>query len=93
MAPGLTAHEHLSTGVTVLGHAVTLVPMGLERFAQQGVLGPMGILTHGQGNAIEHGILVIVVNEAVIQRQHLHLLGQFGNEHDIGGLKRHRSGS
>ena len=93
VAPGLAAHEHLGTGVTVLGHTVALIPMGLERLAQQGVLGPVGILAHSLGDSVEHVVLVIIINEAVVQREHLDLLGQLGNEHHVGRLQRHRRGS
>ena len=66
--------------------------MGLERLAQQGVLGPVGILAHSGCNAVEHVVLIIIINEAVVQREHLDLLGQLGNEHHVGRLQRHRRG-
>ena len=92
VAPGLAAHKHLGTGVTVLGHAIAFLPMGQERFAQQGVLGPVGILAHGLGNAIEHGILVVIIDEAVVQRKHLDLLGHLRHEYHVGRLQCHRRG-
>ena len=63
--------------------------MGLERLAQQGVLGPVGILAHRLGDIIEHGILVIIIDKAVVQREYLDLFGQLRNEHDVGRLQRH----
>ena len=93
MAPGIAAHQHLGTGVTVGCHAVAFLPMGLKRLAQQSVLGPDGILAHGRSDVVEHLVLVVVVNQAVVEREDFHLLGKLRHKHHLGGLERHLHGS
>ena len=89
VAPSLTTYEHLGTRVTILGHTITLFPVCQERLAEQSVLGPVGILAHSLSNTVEYGILVIIIDETVVQREYLNLFGQLGNEHDVGRLQRH----
>ena len=74
MTPSLAANQHLGARITVLGNAVAFIPMGAERLAKQGVLGPGGVLAHSCCNGVEHCILVVVVDETVVEREHLDLL-------------------
>ena len=86
--PCLVANEHLSTGSAV-AQSVAFVPMGTQRLAQHGVFEPPGILAHGLCDVVEHGSLVVVVDETVVQGQHLHLFRELGNQCDVSRHQRY----
>ena len=92
VAPSLAAHQHLGTWSAVLGEAVALGPVGAQWLAQQCVFGPISIFAHGQRDGVEHGILVVVVDEAIVERQYTHLLRNAGDENHLGGPYLHAHG-
>ena len=64
--------------------------MCAQGLAKQCVLGPVGVLAHGSGNVVEHEVLVVVMYQAVVKRQHLDLGGQLRHERYVGRQQCHR---